>query len=93
MSRFKDYILGKMESRATDTTEIRERDGSGREWGGMHKNYSMLRLIMLEIDPASAIRAGGGLEQEVSQELDLVAAQARQQGKDERCADQFAMHW
>lgn len=68
VDRFRNLIMDRMETRHTDISDNIYRDGSGREWSGMQRNARFGRMLMLQIDPAAAIRAGAGLEQEISQE-------------------------
>jgi HK97 family phage major capsid protein len=67
VEQFKELILSRMESPHTDTS-VRH-SGEAREWQRMASGYSLARAVQLKLDPAAGLRAGGGLEREVDEEL------------------------
>lgn len=78
VEQFRQLIMSRMESGHTDTRV--PISGESREWGRMSAGYSLVRAVQMKLDPAAGLRAGGGLEREVDEELSRVFGRAAAAG-------------
>lgn len=73
VDEFKNNIIDKMQTRHTDTSV--PCSGEAREWDKNVRRYNFGRALQTMLDPAAGMRAGGGLEREMGEEI------ARQTGR------------